>query len=178
MPDSSSETWRKRFSLLEASLLSALQPQLSPLFLRNTMVYRLPPLRAACQGPCFARTLQDCSDQGGRKQDLHFPHLDITSLLMHPETTAACLAAMAVILEVVLSLWAQEASAWASYPTFASCPLPQASAKCQLVGTTHQAVAIHRVTVAGMAIAVAARAGTQVGPARHPGKVGIAALAG
>lgn len=64
-------------------------------------------------------------------------------------------------------------------PGLPTLPLPLPLARIQVpAGTTYQAVAIHRVTGAGVAIAVAARAGAQVRPTRHPGEVGITALAG
>lgn len=56
-----------------------------------------------------------------------------------------------------------------------AAPLPSS---VQVVScATHQTVAIDRVTGAGVAITITARASAQVGPARHAGKVGIAALA-
>lgn len=73
----------------------------------------------------------------------------------------------------MLSLWVQGSLSLDLLP----CPWPLASVQVS-VGMTHQAVAIHRVTRTGVAIAAAARAGTQVGPTRHPGEVGITALTG
>lgn len=94
---------------------------------------------------------------------------------MHPEVMIACLAAKAAILEAVLSLWVQGNLCLGLPP----CPYPLPLASVQVpAGTTHQAVAIHRVTRVGMTIAVAARAGTQVGPAGHSGETGVTALTG
>ena len=92
---------------------------------------------------------------------------------MHPEVTRTCVAAKAVILEAC----AKHAGTRNSQPEPPALPLPLASIQVP-DGTTHQAVAIHRVTRAGVAIAVAARAGAQVGPPGHPGEVGVTALTG
>lgn len=92
---------------------------------------------------------------------------------MHPEVKRTCVAATTVILEACAKHVGTRKSQLEPPTLF----LPLASIQVP-DGTTHQAVAIHRVTRAGVAIAVAARAGAQVGPPRHPGKVGITALTG
>ena len=106
------------------------------------------------------------------EQDFHLPYLGLIFLLMHPEVTRTCVAATAVILEACAKLLGTGKSQLEP-PTLlfpSQYPVPD--------GTTHQAVAVHRVTRAGMAIAVAARAGAQVGPPGHPGEVGVTALTG
>lgn len=94
---------------------------------------------------------------------------------MQPEIMIISLVAMTVILEAHAKLVGTK-RLQPGLPTHL-CLRPLAGVQVP-INTTHQAVAVHRVTRAGMPIAVAARAGAQVGPTRHPGEMGITALTG